>query len=216
MRQIIFFTTALMCVSTIVFAQADSLENRLRQQLQSTVSQLRDLQASQATLQAAKDVAEKERDTLKIKVGKAGTDSSVVLTMKKEIARLRDENTNFVASLAAAKNEASKATSEATSATAEAKRQSQQEVDRLKNESTSAVATLNDTKAAVAACIIKNQSLIKVSHEILERYQHPGLGSIWRHDPFVGLKRVQLENAAQGYADKIDDGSVNTKIDKAQ
>ena len=52
-------------------AVATPLEDRLREQLRATVTQLRDVQASQATLQAAKDAAEKERDALKAAKPKA-------------------------------------------------------------------------------------------------------------------------------------------------
>ncbi len=216
MRKHLLITAALICVSGNAWAQADSLENRMREQLRSTVSQLRDLQASQATLQAARDSAEKERDALKAKAGKGSVDNGVVLSMKKEIARLREENARLSASASAAKAEATTATAMATRATADAEKTSRQEMERLKTEATRATAALTDAKTAVDACTTKNQNLIKISNDILESSQHIGIGSIlWRKEKLLGLRRVQLENAAQATGDKIYANTFNPQTDRA-
>ena len=76
MRRIFPLIVVLVSMSGAATAQSDSLENRLREQLRSTVTELRDLQSSQAALQAAKDKAEKERDALKAKMAKGGAQAS--------------------------------------------------------------------------------------------------------------------------------------------
>lgn len=215
MRKHFLLTAVLLSASSAAWAQADSLENRMREQLRSTTSQLRDLQANQATLQAAKEAAEKERDALKAKSGKSNVDSNVVISMRKEIARLREENSSLSASANTAKAEANAATAKATNATTDAERANRLEMERLKTEATRSTATLTDVKSAVEACATKNQNLIKISTDILDSSQHVGIGSVlWRKEKLLGLKRVQLENAAQGIGDKIYSDKFNPQTDR--
>lgn len=55
----------------------------------------------------------------------------------------------------------------------------------------------------------KNIELVRLSREILKRYEDFGLGrAIAGREPFIGLARVDLQTLVQDYGDKIADGKV--------
>jgi chromosome segregation ATPase len=55
----------------------------------------------------------------------------------------------------------------------------------------------------------KNAELFKIGTEILNRYAGMGIGeAMTAREPFIGYKRVQLQNIVQDYQDKLLDGKV--------
>jgi len=55
----------------------------------------------------------------------------------------------------------------------------------------------------------KNSELYKIGNEILDRYAGIGIGdAVTAREPFIGFKRVQLQNTVQDYQDKLLDGKV--------
>lgn len=61
------------------------------------------------------------------------------------------------------------------------------------------------------ACLDKNQSLLKISHELLAKYEHKDVFDALRQDdPFLGLKQTDVFNEVQDYSDKIDAQKADT------
>ncbi len=55
----------------------------------------------------------------------------------------------------------------------------------------------------------KNESMFKIGSEILNRYEHFGLGTaLASREPFVGLTRVKLQNMFQELGDKLADAKI--------
>jgi chromosome segregation ATPase len=62
----------------------------------------------------------------------------------------------------------------------------------------------------LATCEKNNAELYRVGREILDRYARTGLYDVLAaREPFVGARRVELQNLAQDYADKLLDRKVN-------
>ena len=57
----------------------------------------------------------------------------------------------------------------------------------------------------------KNESMFQIGSEILNRYEHFGLGTaLASREPFVGLTRVKLQNMFQELGDKLTDAKIKT------
>jgi len=61
----------------------------------------------------------------------------------------------------------------------------------------------------VNSCEANNVELFKVGSEILERYAAVGFGDVLKtREPFLGFKKVELQNLVQDYRDKLLDQQV--------
>jgi hypothetical protein len=168
-------------------AAAQSMEDKLREQLRATVVQLRQIQDDQAALQAQKVAAEQERDALKTQLAAA----KAQLAHVPKSAAL-SPSPALEAELAKYKDAYAQATSTA--------QQAQAGHDKLQTD-------LTASQTLVSACETKNTQLIKVGNEILDAYQHFDFGdALGANEPFIGIKRVELENLAQDYGDRLYDG----------
>lgn len=59
-------------------------------------------------------------------------------------------------------------------------------------------------RASNKACEAKNAQLLRVGNEIVTQYEAMNpMEQIWDHEPVLGLKRVDHQNAAQDFRDKI-------------
>jgi hypothetical protein len=64
--------------------------------------------------------------------------------------------------------------------------------------------------AALATCSDKNQHLLQIGHELLQRYRDKGIVDVVRQDdPLLGFKDVDIFNQVQDYRDKIDAEALN-------
>ncbi len=205
--------------ATPALAQNATMETRLRDQLRQTVVQLRDLQNNQAALEAAKAAAEKERDALKTKLAsvqkspsKTGADSSA---SAQQLADLRARNNGLQERIDAERAQLTKANEEMQKANALIA-QLQGEKAQLQQAAATDAAPLADAKAAVEACLVKNQKLVAISNEMLTAYENIGIGKVIRaREPFIQSKRVAIENAAQGFGDEIYKAKFNPAHDRA-
>lgn len=213
------FILAAILLATPALAQNATMETRLRDQLRQTVVQLRDLQNNQAALEAAKVAAEKERDALKAKLAsaqksppKAGTDSSA---SAQQVTDLRARNSGLQERIDAERAQLTKANAEMLKAN-ELIAQLQAEKVQYKQAAVTDAAPLADAKAAVEACLVKNQKLVEISNEILTAYENIGVGKVIRaREPFIQSKRVEIENIAQGFGDQIYKAKFNPTHDRA-
>ncbi|HEY1614394.1 MAG TPA: hypothetical protein VGF97_11955 [Rhizomicrobium sp.] len=168
-------------------AGAQTLEDKLRDQLRSTINQLHQAQDDQAALQAQKAATEQERDALKTQLAAA----------KAKLAHARPQrDTGETQALQAEVTQYKSAVSDATTKA----QQAQADHDKLR-------AQLADTQKKIGACEDKNTALLKLGKDILDAYQQFDIGdAIGANEPFIGLKRVELENLAQGFGDRLYDG----------
>ena len=173
---------------------AQSSDDRLRDQLRQVTLQLRQLQDDQATLQAQKAAAEQERDALKkqladaqAELGRARRNGERVDVMQQDLAK----------------------TKTALSQASDQAQQSQAERDKLQD-------TVAKTHVLLDACQAKNAQLLKVGNEILKAYEKfDVVDAVGANEPFLRLERVQLENLAQDYQDRLDDGRYDPRTVRA-
>lgn len=173
---------------------ATPLEDRLRQQLQATTTQLRDLQAAQAPLEAAKASAEKERDALKAKGGSAPKPAA-----SRELAAAKSQNAALgaKASTAAAALVAANARADglaAQLATAQTELTQAREAVGARN-----AATARDA-AALQLCTDRNARLVATGRELVALHEK----RYGRHSfPPLQLLRTRIETEAQAMDDKV-------------
>lgn len=188
----------LLCGSlfSVLPASAQSIEDRLRDQLRETTVQLRQLQDNQSQLQADKTVAEQQRD--------------------KALADLKQAQADLAAakgkSPAEAEIEHSLATEKASHA------QDSQQLAKYKSayedlltlsrsrdaERTQLQTTLKGQQTQLQTCEAKNGQLYQVGHEILDAYLHVDLATVLKsREPFVQSARVKYDTIAQNYGDTL-------------
>ncbi|GAB7537852.1 hypothetical protein [Burkholderia sp. 3C] len=177
-------------------AHAQSMEDKLRTQLRATTQQLHQLQDGQAQLEADKGAAEQARD--------------------KALAQLKDAQ----AQLAAAKGESSGEAAAKRSLAQEraAREQDTQALAKLKasyaqlqgasneqgTQRTRLQADLQARDTQLQTCQAHNADLYRVGHEILDAYEHVGVGTVLStRQPFAASARVKYDEIAQRYGDDL-------------
>ncbi len=162
---------------------------RLRELLRTTTQELRTAQDDLAALQATMATKERERTVLVTQLS----------ALTRRSATERDETAKLQSKLAAKDEEIARLNSELEkwktmlgrendlAQTAEAERA------RLAQQISALERTVADREA-------KNVALVKIANEILARYEKERAMGL---EPFLGLKRVELEALVQGYSDKI-------------
>lgn len=184
-RYVLILLSIAAVVLHINVASAQTIEDRLRDQLRATVQQLHQLQDDQASLQAQKIAAEQERDALKAQLaaakaqnGHGGQDRGQVQALAAQVSKYKD------------------AYSQATGTAAQA----QADHDKL-------ASGLANAQTLLGACETKNGQLLNVGMEILAAYERFDFGeALGANEPFIGSKRVELENLAQDFGDRLYDG----------
>jgi len=178
--------TVTACATLIALpATAQSMEDKLREQLRATVAQLRQIQDDQAALQAQKVAAEQERDALKAQLAAAKAQLA-------HVPKITAPSPGLEAEIAKYKDAYAQATGSA--------QQAQAGHDKMQ-------ADLAASQNLLNVCETKNTALVKVGDEILDAYQNFDFGdALGANEPFIGLKRVELENLAQDYGDRLYDG----------
>jgi chromosome segregation ATPase len=191
MRTQFAFAVFLLAIGAAAPARAQSDDSaKLRDQLRYVTLQFHQAQDDKATILAQKNAVELERDALKKQLSAA----------QAELARARHdgERVNAVAGdLARAKGALTQA--------ADAARQNQAERDKLQT-------VASNTHTVLEACEAKNTQLLAVSRDILKAYEDFNfIDSLSAREPFIRMKRVELENIAQDYRDRIDNGIFDPK-----
>ncbi|KVE15071.1 hypothetical protein WI92_10625 [Burkholderia vietnamiensis] len=177
-------------------AHAQSIDDKLRSQLRSTVQELRQLQDNQAQLQADKAAAEKQRDdalaqlkAAQAQLAAARGDTGAEAAAKRALAAERAAREQDARSLA--KYKASYDDLLAVSRTRDAQHvQAQQDL------------AARDTQ--LKTCEAHNAALYRVGHEILDAYEHVGIGTFFAsRQPFAQSARVRYDELAQSYGDAL-------------
>ncbi|HEX3943502.1 MAG TPA: hypothetical protein VHW69_05385 [Rhizomicrobium sp.] len=176
-------------------AAAQSLEDRLRDQLRQTTEQLRQLQDTQTALQARATAAEAERDGLKKQLA----------ALQAQVPHVQSKRND--AALEALQAQVAK-DRDALSQAAGSVHEAQAEHDRLQT-------TVTNQATMLTACQQKNATLFKISYDILDKFQHVD----WWDDmnlaePFVQDTRVNLQKVAQDLGDQIYDAKFDPRAVK--
>jgi prefoldin subunit 5 len=208
--QIRLFTGLLLLAATVCCLPARGQAPRsgggasaeLVQQLQELASARTSLQAQVAKLQGDLDAMRKERDTLKnaqqaldrrtrAAEGQLRSAEEVAASRResqeKEVAQLKDQLQQLIAKF----------------------RETIQVLRTTESDAATTKQTLAVREQALKVCADRNVSLYKLNREVLEHYEHD---SAWSHltraEPFTRIKRVQLENLIDGYAQRAADQQV--------
>ena len=175
--------------------RADAESDRLRDALRNATAQSRALEDQRAALQAKLTAAEQERDRLKKQ------NDAFRAQVKEAEQAYRQAVKDFNERLAERDESLEKWKSAYGEAAGVARTK---DAERAKFESEAA-----SLKANNKACVAKNGQLIKVGNDIVRQYEEMNpMEKIWHHEPVFGVKRVEHQNAAQDYRDKILDQKV--------
>jgi DNA repair exonuclease SbcCD ATPase subunit len=179
--------------------QANSPEAKMREQLRSTMLQLRAAETERATLQASQAEAAEQNKALTEKLESltkqsAANQEASEKTITELNGRVADRETK-IAQLDESLAKWKKAYEEA----AELARKKEGERAALNQEKIELQRVLADQRT-------KNAAMFKIGNEILTRYEKFGLGTaLGAREPFVGTTRVKLQNLVQDYSDKLAD-----------
>lgn len=171
-------------------AHADQEGDRLREALRTATAQARAAEDQRAALQAKLTTAEQERERLRKQ------NEAYRAQVKEAEQAYRQAVKDFNERLAERDDSLEKwkvAFAEAAGV-ARAK-----DAERAKFE-----AEATAFKASTKACEAKNVQLVKTANEVVTRYEAMDpFEKVLDHDPVFGLKRVEHQNAAQDFRDKI-------------
>ena len=188
---------------------------KLREQLRSTLLQLRTAQTEAANLQAAQAAAEAKTKDLEAKLAAAEARNA------KLAKELNDDKAAAERSIATLNNklaEREKRIVKYDEALAEWKAgyQKAAEVARTKEDERAALAAEAVVlKRTIADREAKNIALFTTANEILNRFENYALGkALGAREPFIGTTRVKVENLVQGYQDKILEHRLNAPTPK--
>jgi len=81
-----------------------------------------------------------------------------------------------------------------------------QNLKTVEQSRTELLKSLNERSAAYDACAIDNEQLYGLGREVLDRYEHVGLGTkIATIEPFTKIARTRIENLATEYRARADE-----------
>ena len=161
---------------------------RLRDALRAATVQVRTLEDERAGWKAKEAALQKELEGLRSRLKSGGAKASDQAEHRRQLAAQAEANARLTEALAACQ-----ATSRAD---AEAVRTKEEERARLAGRE----AGLAERLAAAEA---RNERLYRVSKQIIDWLSQIGVGgALAAREPFLGLRRVELENIAQDYEDQ--------------
>ena len=205
------WAVALLCLLASAGAVAqdkvsDRLVRRLQLQLQAAQQQLTEAQAGKAKAEADKAAAEKQ-----------------LAEQTQQLGGLKGSLGKSAAGLKAAESERGVLTSQLAAATAAAEKQvteakrSRDESIAAKNKEVAQLVVQRDAQLAaaqkvrdeqsaqIADCSAKNDRLVRLGAELLQKYRSKTVGEVLtQQDPVLGLGDVQMFNLVQDYRDKTD------------
>jgi hypothetical protein len=199
---------ALSCGTAV--AQTSDTEARLREALRGSISQVRALEDERALLQAKQTESDKQIQALRAQVEALveqaeQTSKSPVKTSDDKASRAEyEEVVGAYKQRLAAQEEALAKVNEMlgkwkTAYDEAANLARAKEAERVKLTTESQAFAQRAT-----ACEAKNVELFKVGSEILTRYANVDFSDVMAaREPFLGFKRVELQNLIQDYQDKL-------------
>jgi chromosome segregation ATPase len=195
MRHLRLFLIVSFAVAFSATARADSEADRLREALRSATGQVRTLEDQRAALQARATAAEQERDRLR-------KQNETLRAQVKEAEQAYRQAVKDFNDRIAERDEALEKWKSAYAEAATVARAKDAERAKFEGEATA-------LKASNKACEAKNTQLVKVGSDIVTQYEAMNpFEKILDHEPVFGLQRVQHQNAAQDFRDKVLDQKV--------
>ena len=195
MQRLCFCTILALMVATATAASADQETDRLRDALRSATAQARQLMDQNAVLQAKLTAAEQERDRLR-------KQNDAYRAQIKELDQSYRQAVKDFNDRIAARDDALEKWKSAYSEAATVARTKDAERNKFEAET-------KDLTTRNKACAAKNTQLVKVGQDIVTQYEAMNpFEKVLDHDPVFGLKRVEHQNAAQDFRDKILDQKV--------
>lgn len=182
--------------------QPSPAELKMREALRNTMLQLRTAETERANLQAANAELEqklKDADTKLQALAKQTADDKTasdktVADLTDKVAKRDGDIVQLNESLAKWKASHAQVTEVARS----------KEAARAQFEAKSI-----GLERTVADQQRKNSAMYQLGIEVLNRYEHFGLGdAVTAREPFVGITRVKFENLIQDYSDKLTDAKI--------
>jgi chromosome segregation ATPase len=171
-------------------ARADTETDRLREALRSSTVQMRQLEDQRAALQAKVADADREKAAAKAQVDAAKAE---VRQTEKQYREAVDEFNKRLTERDTTLEKWKTAYEEAATVARD------KDAARARFEGEAAA-----YKASTKSCVDKNGQLIKAGHDLLQRYETLTVGDIIVvHEPMLGLRRVEIQNAIQDIKDKI-------------
>jgi len=173
-------------------ARADAAtEAKLRDALRATTTQLRALEDEKARWQRSEAELKAELQALRAQPPPSKGNDRATATLSRRVNELGEANAKLRTSL----SRCEAGTTQRAGGTAAAT--SDEERKRLTDQ-------VDGLQQKLAASEEKNLEMYQVSKELLGWLEKVGVGG----EPFFGWKRVQLENVAQEYADRLQDKKV--------
>jgi chromosome segregation ATPase len=164
-------------------------EARLRDALRAATAKAQALEDEKTRWQEAEAALKKEVEELKRRPAPKDPGDRKAAELQRRLTEQAEGSARLKASLDQCQAAAKDAAEEARAAG--------QERTHLATESTA-------LQARLAAAEARNAGMYRVAREVLDWIDDLGPGTAYEaRDPFLGLKRVELENVAQDYRDKL-------------
>ncbi|MBR0838992.1 hypothetical protein JQ607_02185 [Bradyrhizobium liaoningense] len=171
-------------------AQADQESDRLREALRSATAQARAAEDQRAAVQAKLTAAEQERDRLR-------KQNEAYRAQVKEAEQAYRQAVKDFNERIAERDESLEKWKAAYGEAAGVARTKDAERSKFEGEATT-------WKASAKACEAKNVRLVKIADDAVKQYEKMDpLEKVMHHDPVIGFKRVEHQNAAQDFRDQI-------------
>lgn len=196
LRYLALFVAADCAVAGMALAQSgDDPTARLRAALRDATVQVRQLEDQNATLQAKQAELERDRQTAVQKAAAA----------ERELQALRSKGVANVETLQRAADAQKESLSKWEAAYKDAAGTAQTRDGDAKRMEAALVALREKNRQTEE----KNDKLYKLGQELLDLYEHKSvLDVVGSGDPVTKLKRVEYENVAQDYEDKLRENRV--------
>jgi chromosome segregation ATPase len=190
MRFVGFISLAMLTLAATTAARADQEGDRLREALRSATAQARAAEDQRAALQAKLTATEQERDRLR-------KQSDAYRAQVKEAEQAYRQAVKDFNERLAERDDSLEKWKSAYGEAAGVARTKDAERSKFEAEATA-------LKASNKACEAKNVQLAKIADEVVTKYEAMNpFEKVLDHDPVFGLKRVEHQNAAQDFRDKI-------------
>ncbi len=195
MRKLRFLVVAFTLTASSA-AHADAESDRLREALRNATAQSRSLEDQRAALQAKLTSAEQERERLK-------KQNDAFRAQVKEAEQAYRQAVKDFNDRLAERDESLEKWKSAYGEAATVARTRDAERAKFETEVTA-------LRASTKSCVAKNAQLVKVGNDIVRQYEEMNvMEKLWHHEPLFGQKRVDHQNAAQDFRDKIIEQKVN-------
>ncbi|KQT03013.1 MULTISPECIES: hypothetical protein [unclassified Bradyrhizobium] len=190
MRALRLSTATALALAISSAAHADQESDRLREALRSATAQARAAEDQRAAVQAKLTAAEQERDRLR-------KQNEAYRAQVKEAEQAYRQAVKDFNERIAERDDSLEKWKAAYGEAASVARTKDAERTKFEGEATT-------WKASAKACEAKNVKLVKIADDVVKQYERMDpLEKVLDHDPVFGLKRVEHQNAAQEFRDKI-------------